>query len=83
MGIDVTALLGPTDIDDQRTGLGSFCAAKRMLWASSRQTTRLEDIAYCLLAIFNVHMPLLYGEGDRAFLRLQEEIIGKSTMTLS
>jgi hypothetical protein len=76
-GIDATALLGPTDIDGMDIGLGSFCAAKRMSWASDRETTRAEDMAYCLLGIFGVHMPLLYGEGDRAFLRLQEEIIRK------
>jgi hypothetical protein len=48
--------------------------AQRMSWASKRQTTRVEDVAYCLLGIFDVHMPLLYGERDVAFLRLQEEI---------
>ncbi|KAF5495122.1 Vegetative incompatibility protein HET-E-1 [Colletotrichum siamense] len=37
-----------------------------------------EDIAYCLLGLFNVHMPLLYGEGPRAFIRLQEEILRQS-----
>ncbi|KAK1458721.1 HET domain-containing protein [Colletotrichum cuscutae] len=40
-----------------------------------RETTRVEDMAYCLLGIFDVNMPLLYGEGDRAFRRLQEEIL--------
>lgn len=50
------------------------------LW--NRETTRIEDIAYCLLGIFNVHMPLLYGEEEKAFRRLQEEII-KSTTDLS
>ena len=49
--------------------------ARRMSWAAKRQTTRPEDVAYCLLGIFNVNMPLLYGEGGRAFLRLQEEIL--------
>ena len=38
-------------------------------------TTHTEDVAYCLMGLFGVNMPLLYGEGDRAFLRLQEEII--------
>jgi hypothetical protein len=46
-----------------------------MSWASNRETTRVEDIAYCLLGIFDVNMPLLYGEGKHAFRRLQEEII--------
>jgi hypothetical protein len=49
--------------------------AQRMKWASKRKTTRVEDVAYCLLGIFDVNMPLLYGEGNKAFTRLQEEII--------
>ena len=49
--------------------------AKRMSWASNRSTTRAEDIAYCLLGIFDVNMPLLYGEGHKAFLRLQKHIL--------
>ena len=48
---------------------------RRMSWASRRRTTRPEDIAYCLMGIFTVNMPLLYGEGDMAFIRLQEEIL--------
>ncbi|KAK4183893.1 heterokaryon incompatibility protein-domain-containing protein [Podospora australis] len=49
--------------------------AERMSWAANRQTTRVEDAAYCLLGIFKVHMPLIYGEGHRAFYRLQKEIM--------
>jgi len=48
--------------------------AKRMYWASSRTTTRKEDEAYCLMGLFGVNMPLLYGEGEKAFARLQQEI---------
>ncbi|PMD19668.1 HET-domain-containing protein, partial [Hyaloscypha hepaticicola] len=55
-----------------------FSVAQRMSWASRRETTREEDIAYCLLGIFSINMPLLYGEGEKAFLRLQEEIMKKS-----
>lgn len=55
--------------------LQSCSIAQRMSWAARRNTTRIEDAAYCLLGIFGVNMPLLYGEGMRAFLRLQEEII--------
>ena len=54
------------------------CVAKKMSWASQRVTTRVEDMAYCLLGLFNVHMPLLYGEGKNAFLRLQLEIMSKT-----
>jgi hypothetical protein len=46
-----------------------------MFWASRRQTTRIEDEAYCLLGLFGVNMPLLYGEGREAYRRLQEEIL--------
>lgn len=53
--------------------------AERMSWANGRQTTREEDAAYCLLGIFGVNMPLLYGEGSKAFKRLQFEIIKIST----
>jgi hypothetical protein len=53
--------------------------AKRMSWAAERETTREEDIAYCLLGVFGVSMPLLYGEGHKSFLRLQEEIMKEST----
>lgn len=53
--------------------------AKRMSWAASRETTRDEDVAYCLIGIFDVNMPMLYGEGtQRAFVRLQEEIMKSS-----
>jgi hypothetical protein len=58
-----------------RPSLEDYCVAERMAWVSHRETTRIEDMAYCLLGIFNVNMPLLYGEGNAAFLRLQEEII--------
>ncbi|UPX19947.1 uncharacterized protein EKO05_0010196 [Ascochyta rabiei] len=56
----------------------SFCVAQKMSWAARRTTTRKEDIAYCLLGIFGINMPLLYGEEEMAFIRLQEEIM-KST----
>ncbi|EWZ36595.1 hypothetical protein FOZG_10588 [Fusarium oxysporum Fo47] len=49
--------------------------SKRMSWLANRTTTRTEDMAYCMLGIFDINMPLLYGEGKRAFFRLQEEII--------
>lgn len=52
-----------------------FSVADRMSWAANRQTTREEDMAYSLLGIFDVNMPLIYGEGKRAFHRLQEEIL--------
>jgi hypothetical protein len=53
--------------------LTKYSVAQKMSWASKRKTTRIEDVAYCLLGLVDVNMPLLYGEGDKAFLRLQEE----------
>ena len=51
------------------------CIAKRMSWASRRETTRIEDLAYCLMGLFGVNMPLIYGERHKAFIRLQTEIM--------
>lgn len=62
-----------------RRAMNSVSVAQRMSWASNRVTTRTEDTAYCLLGIFDVNMPLLYGEGTKAFQRLQEEIMKIST----
>ncbi|KAK3995539.1 putative vegetative incompatibility protein HET-E-1 [Cladorrhinum sp. PSN332] len=55
--------------------LRAISVAQRLSWASNRSTTRTEDEAYSLMGLFGVHMPLLYGEGRRAFFRLQEEIM--------
>ncbi|KAI1879675.1 hypothetical protein JX265_002629 [Neoarthrinium moseri] len=52
-----------------------FDTLERMSWLAKRQTMREEDLAYCMLGIFGVQMPLLYGEGgDRAQVRLRETI---------
>ena len=48
--------------------------AQRMSWASKRETTRIEDEAYCLLGLFDISMPILYGERRQAFQRLQLEL---------
>jgi hypothetical protein len=45
-----------------------------MSWAKNGETRRKEDKAYCLLGIFDIHIPLIYCEGDRAFIRLEEDI---------
>lgn len=58
--------------------LESASVALRMSWACHRETTRKEDIAYCLMGLFDVNMPMLYGEGEKAFIRLQEEIMKHS-----
>ncbi|KAK0658042.1 heterokaryon incompatibility protein-domain-containing protein [Cercophora newfieldiana] len=63
------------DVLHGRIPLRALPVGQRMSWAAGRQTTRPEDIAYCLLGLFDVNMPLIYGEGSKAFVRLQEEII--------
>ncbi|EWZ80782.1 hypothetical protein FOWG_15125 [Fusarium oxysporum f. sp. lycopersici MN25] len=55
--------------------LDSVSVARRMSWASGRNTSRIEDTAYCLLGIFDVNIPLIYGEGRKAFQRLQVAIM--------
>jgi len=66
-GIAITALQG--------TPLSQFSVTERMLWAANRETTIEEDRAYCLLGIFDVHLPQIYGEGvESAFRRLRKEI---------
>jgi hypothetical protein len=62
-----------------QSALALLSVAEKMSWAARRQTTRIEDIAYCLMGLFGVHMPILYGEGERAFSRLQNEILKKTT----
>ena len=57
----------------------SACSvAQRMSWAAERITTRVEDRAYSLMGLFDVYMPMIYGEREKAFLRLQQHIIQKS-----
>ncbi|KAI6145882.1 heterokaryon incompatibility protein-domain-containing protein, partial [Pisolithus tinctorius] len=64
-----------------RGGLGAkrLSVAQIMSWAADRKTTRVEDRAYSLMGLFGVNMPMLYGEGKKAFRRLQLEIIRESS----
>ncbi|KAK1757058.1 heterokaryon incompatibility protein-domain-containing protein [Echria macrotheca] len=53
--------------------------AQRMSWAAKRQTRLPEDLAYCLMGMFNVSMDMRYGEGgQKAFIRLQESIFERT-----
>lgn len=70
-GISVQALQGNC--------LSQFSVAQRLSWAGKRQTTRKEDAAYSLLGIFDINMPLIYGEGSKkAFDRLRRKIYKNS-----
>lgn len=70
--------LDPYKTWDVEAALRDTSVATKMSWAAGRETTRVEDQAYCLLGLFDIHMPMLYGEGTKAFARLQQEIM-KST----
>lgn len=67
-GIDLAVLDGSVQPSEVTAG-------RRMSWASRRETTRVEDLSYSLMGIFDINMPIMYGEGNKAFLRLQEEIL--------
>jgi Heterokaryon incompatibility protein (HET) len=72
-GVPARVLSGALDIQLVPT-------ARKMAWAAKRVTTREEDLAYALIGLFGVSMPILYGEGlEKAFRRLQLEIIQTNT----
>jgi hypothetical protein len=73
--ISTSTAIAEEDLVDSAVYCQSCTVAQKMSWASKRETTREEDIAYSLMGLFSVNMPLLYGEGARAFMRLQEEIM--------
>ncbi|KAI3396474.1 hypothetical protein diail_12094 [Diaporthe ilicicola] len=68
MGIDQAVLETSDCLED-------YSIARRMSWASGMSFSRKEDVAYALLGLFDVSMPIVYGEGRKAFNRLQEEIM--------
>ena len=69
--IDLDIILRNRDVE-------TASIARRMCWASRRFTDRVEDTAYSLIGLFNVSMSICYGEGHKAFYRLQQEIIKDS-----
>ena len=70
---EITGIKNVAEVDPSTKSV-----ATRMSWAARRECTREEDNAYCLMGIFGVNMPLLYGEGENAFRRLQLEILKTS-----
>jgi hypothetical protein len=72
-GIGVNCILNPSEVRREMY-------FTRISWVEDRQTTKAEDIAYCLMGILDVHMPLLYGEGEfKAFKRLQHEMVKRTS----
>lgn len=74
----LVVITGISDAAIRNVSHASPNVAQKMSWAARRQTTRVEDMAYCLLGLFDVNIPLIYGEGEKAFRRLQEEIMKNS-----
>ena len=71
----------PASVLSLETEVADISIAARMSGAAKRRTTGVEDEAYCLLGMFGINMPTLYGEGQKAFRRLQEEIMKQSVDT--
>lgn len=63
---------------DHDLSIAHASVAQKMSWAANRSASRVEDESYSLLGLFDINMPLLYGEGRKAFKRLQHEIIRQS-----
>ena len=62
--------------------LAQFSVEERLSWTAKRETTVEEDQAYCLLGIFDVYLPLIYGEGkENAFRRLRTEISARHAVS--
>lgn len=69
-------MMSPIPVEALRgNALASFTKQERFLWQESRQTKEEEDMIYSLLGIFDVSMPVIYGEGKhKARIRLEREI---------
>ncbi|KIO01082.1 hypothetical protein M404DRAFT_110917, partial [Pisolithus tinctorius Marx 270] len=72
-----TSGIGEWHLENFKPGMDD--ARLRLQWASGRRTTRPEDVAYSLFGVFDLHLPVLYGESaDKALGRLLAEIISQS-----
>jgi hypothetical protein len=70
---DITGI--SADVLQGHRMLSDFSIEERILWVEKRQTTVEEDKAYCLLGVFGVFLPLIYGEGQlNAMKRLNKEV---------
>ncbi|KAK4953924.1 hypothetical protein LTR10_008528 [Elasticomyces elasticus] len=78
--VRATGIPGP--VLRHETALQDCSVAQRLSWAANRQTSRIEDLSYAMIGIFDVRMSLLYGEGDHAFQRLQKELLISGDMSV-
>ena len=65
----------------QGLALSKFSIEERLSWVEKRQTTKAEDRSYCLLGLFQVFLPLIYGEGQSSAMRRLHRVIQESTST--
>lgn len=63
--------------------LSNFSVDERFSWSAPRRAKRREDKAYCLMGIFNIFMPVMYGEEDHAYYRLKQAINDKEHPNLN
>ena len=77
-GIPVQALYA------HEVSLSQFTIDERFSWMEKRKTTIEEDQAYCLFGLFDVYLPLIYGEGkENALRRLRQEIFIRNAVSNS
>ncbi|KAK6857250.1 hypothetical protein PG995_007437 [Apiospora arundinis] len=74
--VDITGI--PVEVLTNAKSPQTYSIAQRMSWAARRMKERVEDRAYSLMGLFDVHMSIIYGEREKAFLRLQQHIIAQS-----
>ncbi|CAJ2503233.1 Uu.00g106270.m01.CDS01 [Anthostomella pinea] len=72
----ITAI--PQELLEGEKPISAYSAAQKMSWAAFRSCTRIEDVAYSMLGLFGINLPLMYGEGQTAFTRLQAEILNET-----
>ncbi|GIZ43479.1 hypothetical protein CKM354_000670500 [Cercospora kikuchii] len=72
----------PEEVLDDYSKSASYSDDQKFSWAAGRETTRIEDQAYCLMGIFDVYFPATYGERDRAMVTLKFAIHQKSRRDL-
>jgi hypothetical protein len=72
-GIPIDALEG--------RAMSEFSIEEKFSWVENRQTTKAEDKAYCLLGLFQVFMPLIYGEGESSATERLNKVIREAKNT--
>lgn len=75
----ITDVTGIPETDIRTFVPGCTRVSEKMRWASQRTTSRIEDMAYALLGLLDVTIPIAYGDGARAFHKLMSELAAHCT----